>query len=133
MTTSSDARTLTTAFLAENFAPKAFSHRDHIRVAMTLLTDHDFLTVAAVFGRQAARLAARSGAPEKFNTTMTVAFLSVIAEHMAGSGIKDADALLAAYPELDDPGLLSLWYPANLLGSELARSQFVMPPRRLRC
>ena len=72
-------------------------------------------------------MAARAGKPEAFNQTVTIAFLSLIAERMEGAGALDFAALLRAHPELLDKRALSRWYRPQRLASEAARRAFLLP------
>ncbi|MEM7225782.1 MAG: hypothetical protein AAF495_22580 [Pseudomonadota bacterium] len=115
------------AFAARLAAGEGFSHRDHIAVATELLAAHDFLEAAQRYSAGIRAIAAEAGQPEKFNTTITLAFLSLIAEHMASGPYEDAEDFIDRNPELLARGLLEAWYPAERLASPLARELFLMP------
>ena len=69
-----------------------------------------------------------TGNPQAFHQTITIAFLSLIAERMQQCGSSaDFEALVGAYPELLDKRALSRWYPAERLVSEAARRTFLLP------
>ncbi|MEM9385644.1 MAG: hypothetical protein AAGA68_11330 [Pseudomonadota bacterium] len=124
-----DGRSLCARFEAGTLAPDEFSHEDHVRVAFDLLQRHEFLEATARFGRGARALAARSGVPERFNATITLAFLALIRECMVQEVPASAEALLQQYPQLTHRGLLSRWYSSARLASPLARQAFVLPDR----
>ncbi len=116
-------------FEAGTLSPEGFGHLDHVRVAVELLGRYSFLEATARFGRGAESLAARAGAPEKFNATVTLAFMSVIGECLAQGAYRDADELLRAHPQLMDRHLLSRWYSPSRLACAQARRMFVLPDR----
>lgn len=108
------------------FAPGSFSHQDHIGTAFELLKRYEFLEAAAVYGRSIKRFAESVGAEDKYNTTVTLAFLSLIAERMQQNET-DFEEFLARNPDLNSRNLLDRWYSMDALKSETARSQFLMP------
>jgi hypothetical protein len=117
------------ALVAGTLDPTAFGHREHILVACEALERHDFFTAAALVAGGLARLAARAGAPEKFNATVTLAYLSLIAERLHLGSYRDAEDFLDRNPDLARPGLLAAHYSAARLGSDLARAVALLPDR----
>ena len=124
---SAHAQDLAQAFETGTLDPAAFSHRDHIAVACVMLRRDDFLEAAAKYGAGLKSLAARAGVPEKFNATITLAFLSLIAERMRTTDHSDFDDFIARNRDLLAKGVLEPWYSPERLGSDLARSVFLMP------
>ena len=57
-----------------------FPHREHVRMAFEMLRRHDFPAAVWLFSRALRAMAARAGKPQAFNQTVTIAFLSLIAE-----------------------------------------------------
>ncbi|POF34030.1 hypothetical protein [Roseibium marinum] len=120
--------------LAERFETHAlqaegFTHVDHIGVACQMLQKYDFLDAAARYGASLKTLAARAGAPGKFNTTLTLAFLSILRERMADTPHASFCEFLEKNPELVSRTLLSGWHSDERLGCQRARDAFVMPDR----
>ena len=72
--------------------------------------------------------------PRKFNATITLAFMSLIAERMATTQYVDYDDFITSNPDLLSKDVLEQWYSPERLSSILARSIFLMPdntrPRR---
>ena len=118
---------VTRAFRDQSLDPAAFGHVDHIRVAFDLLQEGDFIDAAATYARGIQTLAARAGAADKFNLTITYAFMSLIAEAMTRTPTADFDSFLAANPALMDKTLLTRWYSPARLHSTTARDTFLMP------
>ena len=129
------ANPLLAGFLAGEIDPGAFGHRQHVEVAYLLLREHDFLDAARRLADGLQALAIGAGVPEKFHLTVTLAFLSAIAERIAedvdtGDG---ADACFEEFwcdhPELHDDRLLRVAYSPGRLAQESARTHFVLPDR----
>lgn len=124
---SSRAETLLRDFEARSLDPAAFRHREHVAVAYEMLRRYDFIEAAARYGAGLQALTAKAGLPHKFNTTVTLAFMSLIAERMATTAHRDVEHFIAANPDLLSKALLERWYPPERLGSDLAREVFLMP------
>ena len=103
-----------------------FGHADHIRVAWEALSRHEFFEAASEVAAGLRRLTEQAGVPEKYNATVTLAFLSQIAERMAGAPHEDADTFLAANPDLLGPGALAM-FSKDRLGSALAHGVALLP------
>lgn len=120
-------RDLARAFEAGALDPAAFAHRDHVAVACDMLRRYDFMEATARYAAGLRFLAAKAGAPEKFNATVTLAFLSLIAERMRTSEHADYDDFIARNRDLLSKDLLGAWYSPERLRSDLARGVFLLP------
>ena len=120
-----DGRADLARFLRDELDPAAFTHREHLRMAFETLRRHAFLDAARLYCRALRTLAAKAGQPGKFHLTITLAFLSLVAERMAGQD--QFDAFLEANPELLDTSVLSRLYGPDRLCSEAARETFLLP------
>src|SRR5256885_14841433 len=69
-------------FVRGEIEPGAFAHREHVRMAFEMLRRHDFAESAWLYSRALRLMTARAGKPQAFNQTVTIAFLSLIAERM---------------------------------------------------
>ena len=108
--------------------PGNFPHREHVRMAFEMLRRHDFAESVLHYSRALRAMTARAGKPQAFNQTVTIAFLSLVAERMQESGgAADFDALVRAHPELLDKAALTRWYRPERLASEAARHTFLLP------
>lgn len=114
-------------FLRGEADPGRFPHREHVRMAFEMLKRHDFPECGLHYSRALRAMSARAGKPEAFHQTVTIAFLSLIAERMEGGGAADFAAFAAANPDLLEKSLLSRWYRAERLGSPAARRTFLLP------
>lgn len=120
-------QTLTRAFEARELDNRQFGHRDHVAVAFDMLRTYDFIKAAARYSDSIKALAIQAGQPKKFNATITLAFLSLIAERMEAAGDLDYEDFIAGNPDLLSKDVLSRWYSPQRLRSDLARSVFLLP------
>jgi|SRR5580658_4798593 hypothetical protein len=104
-----------------------FPHREHVRMAFEMLRRHDFAKTVWLFSRTLRAMAARAGKPQAFNQTVTIAFLSLIAERMEQTRPPDFVTFARDNAELFDKDVLARWYPRQQLAAEITRRIFVMP------
>ncbi len=121
-----------TATLIEQFEEQEihapdFHHIDHIKVAYGMLDKYDFIDATNRYASTIRTLAERNGVPEKFNTTITFAFMSLVAERKAQANHTNLDTFLAANPDLLDKSVLGGWYTTERLTSVSARNYFLLP------
>lgn len=109
-----------------------FPHREHVRMGFEMLRRHDFAETVFHFSSTLRAMAARAGKPQAFHQTVTIAFLSLIAERMDYGEYPDFDAFARANPDLFNKSALSAWYAPERLAAEAARRTFLLPtPSRL--
>ncbi|MGH8134496.1 MAG: hypothetical protein ACRETP_14955 [Steroidobacteraceae bacterium] len=106
--------------------PATFPHREHVRMAFEMLRRHDFAETALHYSRALRAMTAKAGKPQAFNQTVTIAFLSLIAERMQ-VGPADFAAFAHDNPRLFDKSTLARWYRPERLASEAARRTFLLP------
>ncbi|WP_233840506.1 hypothetical protein [Dyella sp. 2HG41-7] len=125
-----DSTPLLDAFLKHKLELAHFRHVDHLRVGFELLKRHDFLTAASLFCNALKTMTASAGLGRVYHETISVAFLSLIAERMQ----RDSDADFAQFQErnadLLDKSVLKRWYSDERLRSDAARQTFVLPEAR---
>lgn len=114
-------------FLRGEIPTGEFRHRDHVSIAFEMLKRYDFPETVLHFSRTLRAMAEKAGRPQAFHQTVTIAFLSVIAERMESGGAADFAAFAQANPELLDKSILERWYRPERLASEIARRIFVLP------
>jgi hypothetical protein len=115
------------AFLHGEVDNRSFHHVDHVRVAFEILGRHDFPDAVAAYSAGLKSIAKRAGNPNAYHETITVAFLSLIAERRVVGGYKDFSAFIQGNADLLDKSVLALWYTPERLWSETARRTFVLP------
>ena len=116
-------------FEQQLISPEAFHHEDHLQVAHAMLARYDFIEACSRYAATIRTMAKRAGAVEKYNATITLAFMSLVAERRSQAPDKAFNEFLAANQDLLDRNVLSGWYSAERLTSAAARSQFVLPDR----
>ena len=108
-----------------------FSHADHIGAAYQALEEEPFFEALALFARGIQGAAARAGAADKFNATISLAFMSLIAERRAEGWYHGAADFLARNADLSKRDLLDQWYSPGRLSGALARQVALLPDRAL--
>ncbi|MEM7069117.1 MAG: hypothetical protein AAF478_09555 [Pseudomonadota bacterium] len=104
-----------------------FSHMDHVGVAWELLGKRDFLEALSIYANTIRNLAINAGVPDKFNTTITIAFLGVIAERQKHTNAENFEDFIAENSDLVKRNVLTDWYSADRLSQSAAREIFLMP------
>jgi hypothetical protein len=105
-----------------------FGHAAHVRAAYLYLRARDFATALGRTRRSIRTYAAHLGKPERYNETITVAYVALIQQHMWERGDGGAWAAFARdNPELLDKALLRVFYPSEQLDSAAAREIFLLP------
>jgi hypothetical protein len=117
-------------FLHGELDPASFRHADHVRTAFEMLERHPFIEAAAPYSAGLKALARKAGRPDAYHETITLAFLSLIAERMSERAFADFESFAAANPDLMEKSALSRWYAPERLNSERARKTFVLPDPR---
>ncbi len=118
---------VTIAFEAHAIDNATFGHAEHVQVAYDLLRKYDFIDAAAIYAKGIRTLAANAGAPDKFNLTITYAFMSLIAERLANTQATDFKSFAQENPDLMAKSVLNQWYSAERLNMQLARDIFLLP------
>ena len=116
-------------FEAFELGPDEFGHRQHVEVAYEMLRKYGFLKTMSKFPADIKTFATNVGAPKKFHVTITIAFLSLIAERMRVTETNDFDSFAAANEDLFEIDILKRWYSTERLTSDVARTQFLLPDR----
>ena len=127
--TTCDIASLTDQFESHELDAKEFGHMEHVQVAYEMLHRYDFLDAATRYSGAIKALATRAGAPEKFNVTITLAFLSLIAERANETGHPDINQFLALNEDLKSGSVLKNWYTSEALQSDFARTHFLLPDK----
>lgn len=118
---------LTRSFEAHELHNASFHHADHVQVAHDLLCKYDFIDAVAIYAKGIRTLATKAGAPQKFNTTITYAFMGLIAERMATARLSDFASFVSENPDLLSKNALGKWYTSERLQSDLAPKIFLLP------
>ncbi|MBL4645963.1 MAG: hypothetical protein COA52_13890 [Hyphomicrobiales bacterium] len=118
---------MTVALQDNTLAPEGFGHLQHLGVAHHLLKTCDFLDALVIYSKGIQNLAARAGVSDKFNLTVTLAFLSIMAERINAAPDQAFEPFLEDNPDLMSRDLLEKFYTQDRSGTALARKVFLMP------
>ena len=118
---------LLTEFETFTIDPAGFGHREHIEVAYEMLQKYGFLDASAKYSKAISTIATNAGAPKKFNVTITMAFLSLIAERIYSTEQNSFEEFLSKNEDLLSRSVLNKWYSKEQLDSEFARTHFLLP------
>lgn len=102
-----------------------FSHEAHLYAAWLMLQDAPSLPALAEFRRGILELARASGKADKYHETLTVAWFLLMLERLRAG--ETWEEFIRRCPELLSAGLLQQFYAAEVLQSERARREFVLP------
>jgi hypothetical protein len=114
-------------FLRGEIDAAAFPHREHVRMAYEMLRRYEFAESVWHLSRTLRALAAKAGKPQAFNQTVTIAFLSLIAECLEHGHSADFAAFQRDNAGLLDRNALARRYRPERLASDAARRIFLLP------
>jgi len=115
------------AFLRGRIDSRDFHHEDHVRVAFALLRRNDWPDAVLAFRNGLKTIAVKAGRPGAYNETISVAFLSLIAEQLSKAEFSSFLAFANANSALLDKSFLTRWYTKERLNSDTARRIFLLP------
>jgi hypothetical protein len=104
-----------------------FHHAQHVQVGFEMLKRHGFVEAATAFARGLRTIAGQAGRAQLYNETVTVAFLSMIAEAMQRCAT--FEELQRQAPELMRKDIIKTWYSPQRLSDPAARTVFLLPDR----
>ncbi|PCJ07412.1 MAG: hypothetical protein COB16_10945 [Rhodobacteraceae bacterium] len=99
----------------------SFGHINHIGVAFEALKREGFFDALATVANGITAAANRAGTPDKFNATITMAYMSDIAERMEAGAYRDADSFIAANPDLLSGSVLARYSKGRALSAQARR------------
>jgi hypothetical protein len=117
-----------------SLAGESFHHSDHVRMAFLYLCRYPALEALRRFSTSLARFAAANGKPERYNETVTWAFLFLIRERMArAEGQHTWTQFAALNGDLLSwkDNVLKHYYRDETLSSGLAKSTFLFPDKTI--
>ena len=115
------------SFLRGDFDPSGFTHREHVRMAFEMLRQHSFVQTALHYSEALQAMTQKLGRPEVFHQTVTIAFLSLIAERLESGRYDEFESFAAANQDLLHESALSRWYGPEQLARSSARRTFILP------
>lgn len=114
-------------FLRGEIDPAHFPHREHVRMGFNMLRRFDFSETVFRYSNALRMMTARIGKPEAFHQTVTIAFLSLIAERLEAKVHPDFASFAQANPDLMVKSALAGWYTPERLALSSARRTFLLP------
>jgi hypothetical protein len=114
-------------FLTLELEVSEFDHEAHVHVAFALLRRYSFVEATTLYADRLVTITRQIGQPDKFNLTITLAMMAMIAERMKTTLQDDFDDFIAQNTDLLDTKILTHWYSKDRLSSPLARSVFLLP------
>lgn len=99
-------------------------HAAHVGTAHAALRRWEFFEAAHHYANALRAAATAAGAPEKFNATLTMGFLSLVAERMEDEGSED---FVAQNPDLTRDALMRAGYDSARLSHPRAREIALLP------
>ncbi|KDN22123.1 hypothetical protein [Amycolatopsis rifamycinica] len=116
------------ALLAEVMAhADRFGHRQHIHLTWLAVRRYGTDTATAMISDGIRRTARYAGAPQKYNATVSRAWVELVGHHIASGDEADFDAFAKRHPALLDKRLLAHHYRPSTLATAEARSGWVEP------
>jgi hypothetical protein len=108
-----------------------FHHREHVRMAWLYVREFGLEAAVTRFTADLRAFAAAKGAPGLYHATITVAYLTLVAERLRACGDGPWERFAAANADLLrwKPSVLDDFYSAERLWSDDARAQFLLPDR----
>jgi len=120
-----EAATDLDSFLRGEVDGRDFHHAHHVRAAFEILRRHDFEAALQTYADALKVMTARTGNPYAYHETMTVAFMTLIAERAAP--FADYDSFVLTNPDLLDKEILLTRYSRARLYSDEARRAYLPP------
>jgi hypothetical protein len=126
---SPDDRRFAEDFVAGRIEPAAFDHRGHIRLAYTLLAEHDTETALRLMRAALLGFIRRYNVPvAKYHETLTRAWILAVRHFMAMTPAAESAAdFIVRNPRILDAKIMVTHYSAEVLFSAEARARFVEP------
>ena len=119
------------AWLARAEAGKpigTFGHREHLRLTSLVLDREPNVDVAAErVSATIRRLAQTHGRPQRYNRTVSEAWVRIVAHCRASAPAEPFDDMVAQYPWLFEKRLLLRHYTSRVLASPHARYEWIAP------
>ena len=123
-----DYEEYTDAFLSQEVDANDFSHLDHVCVAREILLRFDFLMAVQIFSESIHSMAMNAGDGDKFNLTVTLAFMSIISERMQSG--EDLESFVKTNQDLLHTDFMEEYYTTERLNSSKAKGMFLMPDKK---
>jgi hypothetical protein len=108
-------------------ASDPFGHREHVHLTWLAVRRVGMPAAVALVSDGIQRTARYAGVPQKYNATVSRAWVELVAHHAAGYELPDFAAFAERYPVLLDKRLVARFYRSTTLASSQARTGWVEP------
>ena len=106
-----------------------FGHREHVRLTWLAVRRCGTAGAVDVISQGIRRTARYAGAPQKYNATVSRAWVELVAHHALTEGSTDFDTFTTDNPALLDKRLLTRFYHPATLATPQARTGWAPPDR----
>ncbi|GAA2639650.1 hypothetical protein SMC26_42295 [Actinomadura fulvescens] len=106
-----------------------FGHRQHIHLTWLAVRRHGPAAAVGLISAGIRQTVRYAGAPQKYNATVSRAWVELVAHHTAESDTCEFDVFVGQHPALLDKRLLTRFYRPATLASPRARTGWVAPDR----
>ena len=119
------------AFATAELPPQQFDHKAHLRLAYLMLERHPRDEAGELIGQQIRNYTVQWEASDKYNHTLTLAAVYVMAHFMERKPGLSFEELLHHFPKLltGFQGLVGQHYSRDLLNSSEAKKNFLQPDK----
>lgn len=104
-----------------------FGHRQHVHLTWLAVRGHGTDTAVDLISDGIQRTARYAGVPQKYNATVSRAWVELVGHHVGQSDTADFDAFVDQHPALLDKKLLTRFYRSSTLADTRARTGWVEP------
>ena len=120
---------LESQFKEYTLPPRLFSHAAHLRLALIHLRKYGKDLAKENLSFQIRGYADSLGANQKFNLTITIASIEILANYLASNPTLDFCGLQEKHSELfeDFKGIVKKHYSFNVFGDPKAKAEFIAP------
>jgi hypothetical protein len=114
--------------MTEVMAPAdRFGHREHVRLTWLAVQRHGTAAAVELISEGIQKTARYAGAPQKYNATVSRAWVELTSHHMRELPGESFEQLIGRNPGLLDKKLLTRFYSSRVLASPAARTGWVEP------
>lgn len=104
-----------------------FGHREHIHVTWLAVRRHGTRVAVDLVSEGLRKTARYAGVPQKYNATVSRAWVELVGHHALAEDIDDFHEFAAGNPALFDKRLLTRFYTPRTLAGAAARAGWVEP------
>jgi len=116
------------ALMAEVMATAdRFGHRQHVHLTWLAVRRYGADAAVGLVSDGIQRTARYTGTPQKYNATVSRAWVELVGHHAAQSGTPSFDSFTGQHPLLLDKRLLTRFYRPSTLAGGAARAGWVEP------